>query len=164
MMLMNHSSGFHGTSLSNAFLFDDNDSRVVDNFLDNLSMQDLKANPGKFSVYSNDEFTMLEILVERISGMTFTEFLHEHIFYPLGFENTKIPQDYFDRNRIALTFSSMHYVPMPTPIVNAIGTGGIFSTAEEMVIFADVLMGNRTDILSAESVDAMLYEEYRRGI
>lgn len=163
-MLMNHSAGFHGTTLGNAFLFDDNNTQVVDNFLYNLSMQDLKANPGEFSVYSNDSFTMLEILVERISGMTFTEFLHEYIFSPLGFENTKTPQDYFDRDRIALSFSPLHDSPVPTPMVNAIGTGGIFSTAEEVAIFADVLMGNRTDILSVESVEAMLYQEYRRGI
>ena len=82
-MLLNHSSGLQGSTLGNAFLFNDNDTYAHDTLLQQLSNQNLKADPGAFSVYCNDGFTLAEILVERVSGMSFTEFLHQNFTEPL---------------------------------------------------------------------------------
>ncbi|MGV2643528.1 serine hydrolase, partial [Clostridium perfringens] len=59
-MLLNHSSGLQGSSLNNAFLFEDNDPHAHDTLLKQLSTQNLKADPGAFSVYCNDGFTLAE--------------------------------------------------------------------------------------------------------
>ncbi len=59
--------------------------------LQQLSNQNLKADPGAFSVYCNDGFTLAEILVERFSGMSFTEFLHQRVYRTIkdeSYENT----------------------------------------------------------------------------
>ncbi|MED3353225.1 serine hydrolase, partial [Bacillus thuringiensis] len=50
-MLLNHSSGLQGSTLSNAFLFNDNDTYAHDVLLRQLSNQSLKADPGALSVY-----------------------------------------------------------------------------------------------------------------
>jgi len=95
-MLLNHSSGFQGSTLTSAFLFDDPDTYVHDTLLEHLSTQKLKAEPGAFSVYCNDGFTLAEILVERVSKMTFTEFIHHNFAVPLGMNHTMTPQDKVD--------------------------------------------------------------------
>lgn len=92
-MLLNHSSGLMGTSTSSAILYGDNDSYSHDTFLDQLADQNLKADPGAYSVYTNDGFTLAEILVERVSGMSFTAFIHKHFTEPLKMDHTKTPQD-----------------------------------------------------------------------
>ena len=44
--------------------------------------------PGKISVYCNDGLTVAEAVIERVSGMSFPDFLEEKIFSKLGLDNT----------------------------------------------------------------------------
>ncbi|PFF06126.1 serine hydrolase, partial [Bacillus anthracis] len=82
-----------------------NDTYAHDTLLQQLSNQNLKADPGAFSVYCNDGFTLAEILVERVSGMSFTEFLHQSFTGPLKMNHTKTPRDKWrDENRAGLYF------------------------------------------------------------
>ena len=57
-MLLNHSSGILGTGLSDAMLFGEASTRAHDTLLEKLSTQRLAADPGSFSVYCNDGFTL----------------------------------------------------------------------------------------------------------
>jgi len=163
-MLLNHSSGLMGTETSRADLFDDNDTANHDKFLAKLKTQRLNAEPGKFSVYCNDGFTLAEILVERVSGKSFTKFIHENITTPLKLKNTKTPQDDFDRANLAKTYNQMEpTLETPPETMNAIGAGGIYSTAEEMCKFGSVFTKKST-LLSKKSVDQMCNEEYKNGL
>ncbi|MCM3746975.1 beta-lactamase family protein [Paenibacillus pasadenensis] len=163
-MLMNHSSGLYGSSFKNSFLFDDNDTEAHDELLDKLRSQRLKAAPGEFSVYCNDGFQLLEILVERVSGLSYSKFLQVHFNKPLALSSTKTPLDSFDRNKLAKTYFTGFQQALPVENVNLIGTGGIYSTAEDVSKFADMLMGNRTELLSERSAKAMQNPEYRKGL
>jgi CubicO group peptidase (beta-lactamase class C family) len=164
-MLMNHSSGLYGSSFSNTFLYDDNDTVMHDNLLSELAKQQLKAAPGEYSVYCNDGFTLLEILVERVSGMQYTDFLVEHFIEPLGLENTKTPQNDFDKaKRLVKVYMPFYADQLPDESVNALGTGGLYSTAEDLCKFAQVLMGKRPDLLSEQATTLMQNEEYKRGM
>ncbi|PEL86161.1 serine hydrolase domain-containing protein [Bacillus wiedmannii] len=163
-MLLNHSSGLQGSTLSNAFLFNDNDTYSHDFLLQQLSKQSLKADPGAFSVYCNDGFTLAEILVERVSGMSFTEFLHQRFTEPLKMNHTKTPQDKWrDEKRAGLYFPA-YQGQLPIESVNVIGTGGVSSTAEDMVRFSQLFMGQGKGILSDKVVKAMEQEEYKKGM
>ncbi|MDM5259419.1 serine hydrolase domain-containing protein [Bacillus toyonensis] len=163
-MLLNHSSGLQGSTLSNAFLFNDNDTYSHDFLLQQLSNQSLKADPGAFSVYCNDGFTLTEILVERVSGMSFTEFLHQRFTEPLKMNHTKTPQDKWrDEKRAGLYFPA-YQGQLPIESVNVIGTGGVSSTAEDMVRFSQLFMGQGKGILSDKVVKAMEQEEYKKGM
>ncbi|MFF2885537.1 serine hydrolase domain-containing protein [Paenibacillus sp. NPDC057967] len=163
-MLLNHSSGFLGSSLSNAFLFNDPDTYVHDTLLEQLSTQKLKAEPGAFSVYSNDGFTLAEILVERVSNKTFTAFIHDNFAAPLGMKHTMTPQNKVESSQFAGLYSYAYEGQLPIETTNAIGTGGIYSTAEDLVRFSQLFTGQRPDVLSVESAKAMGQEEYRRGL
>lgn len=162
-MLLNHSSGLMGSTYLNGFLFDDNDTQAHDSFLKDLREQSLKADPGAYSVYSNDSFTLAEIVVEKVSGETFTDYVRKNISEPLGLKYTKTPNDDFDRSLVAKTYSAT--TPMAengVDTVNVIGTGGMYSTAEELCKFAQIFMNNNT-LLSAESKKATFQKEYLRG-
>jgi CubicO group peptidase (beta-lactamase class C family) len=163
-MLLNHTSGLQGSSLNRAFLFNDPDTYVHDSLLEHLSTQKLKAEPGAFSVYCNDGFTLAEILVERVSNMTFTAFIHHNFAVPLGMNHTMTPQDMVETSKFAGLYSPAYEGQLPTETTNAIGTGGVYSTAEDLVRFSQIFTGKRTDVLSIKSAQAMEQEEYRRGL
>ena len=163
-MLLNHSSGLQGSTFSNTFLFEDNDTYAHDNLLRQLSNQQLKADPGAFSVYCNDGFTLAEIMVERVSGMSFTEFIHQRFTEPLKLNHTKTPQDKWENDKRAGLYFPTYQGQLPTESVNVIGTGGISSTAEDVVRFSQIFMGQGKGILSDKAVKAMEQEEYKKGI
>ncbi|MGC6586234.1 serine hydrolase domain-containing protein [Paenibacillus sp. Dod16] len=163
-MLLNHSSGLQGSSLNNAFLFEDNDPHAHDTLLKQLSTQNLKADPGAFSVYCNDGFTLAEILVEKVSDKDFTAFIHQYFTEPLDLDHTKTSQDNLDLSQMAGLYFPTHQGQLPNETVNVIGTGGIYSTAEDLVQFAQIFTGEAEGILSDKSVKAMEQEEYKKGL
>ncbi|WP_339242460.1 serine hydrolase domain-containing protein [Paenibacillus sp. FSL R5-0517] len=163
-MLLNHSAGLLGSSGSNATLYGDNDTYSHDTFLEQLANQHLKADPGAYSVYSNDSFTLAEILVERVSGMGFTAFIHKYITEPLDMKHTKTPQDVVNPAAMAGIYSPLVEGQLPQENYNIIATGGIYSTAEDLVKFSQIFTGEVDGILSNKSVGAMAQEEYKRGM
>lgn len=103
-MLLNHSSGLYGAHYKNSMLFNNNDTENHDELLLRLQSETLKSNPGEYSVYTNDGFQLLEILVERVSGLSYTDFLAKHMSTPLGLKSTKTPLDQFDRQKLSKTY------------------------------------------------------------
>ena len=162
-MLLNHSSGLMGSTYGNGFLFDDADTQAHDTLLADLATQTLKVDPGAFSVYCNDGFTLAEIVIERVSGMSFTDFIHQEITGPLSMAHTKTMQDDFDRSSIVRTYNP--YAPdqeTPTDAVNIIGTGGVYATAEDLCRFAQIFTG-KADVLTDASREATFHKEYADG-
>ena len=50
--------------------------------------------PGERYLYSNTGFTLLAVVVERVTGQTLREFTTERIFAPLGMESTHFHDDH----------------------------------------------------------------------
>lgn len=161
-MLLNHSSGLYGSHYHNATSFNVKDTSVQDNLLLTLQDEKLHSTPGEFSVYCNDGFQLLEILVERVSKISYSEFLDQYISQPLNLENTKTPLDEFDREKLVKLYNPMFEKELPTMNINLLGTGGLYSTAEEICRFSEVLMGKKESILSKESAAIMQSEEYKK--
>ena len=165
-MLLNHSSGLMGSTFSNAMLFDDNDTTSMDTLLKELSTQRLKAAPGAFSVYCNDGFSLAQLVVERVSGISFSKYVRKNISAPLGMANTKTPMDKFDRNLLVKTYAAPASMEaLPVEDLNVIGAGGIYSTAEDLCRFAQIFMKDSDGkILKGTSAKAMANSEYLSGI
>jgi len=164
-ILMNHSSGLYGSHYGNSILFNDNNTFNRDNLLPALQNETLKADPGAFSVYSNDSFQLLELMVAKVSGKSYPQFIQERITKPLQLKSTLTPLDQFDRSRLVKTyFPTLTDKALPVENTNIIGTGGVYSTAEDVVKFAEVLTGHRPDLLSTASTNAMTRPEYRSGM
>ena len=165
-MLLNHSSGVMGSSFENAFLMDDNDSYVRDHLLENLKDQRLKADPGAYSVYCNDGFSLAELVIEKVSGKSFSEFIDQYFTKPLEMDETKTPAEDFDRSQLAATYFPGFENPTPFDSVNAIGAGGIYSSAEDLCRFAEIFMtnGSHTNVLSKHSAETTMAKEYKNGM
>ncbi len=166
-MLLNHSSGLMGSTLTSCVLLGDNSTYYHDNLLRQLKSQKLKADPGAFSVYCNDGFTLAEMVVEKVSGQTYTAYMAENITGPLGMTNTKTPMDSFKTSQLAKVYqdvSSKKALPYET--FNALGAGGLYSTAEDLCRMSTLFMAgtNKGDVLSNASAQITAAEEYKRGL
>lgn len=114
----------------------DNDIKTNDDVLYLASRQtDLNFQPNEEYLYSNTGYTLMAIIVERVSGQTFREFTHERIFKPLGMNDTHFHDD-FDmivKNR------AYGYVPskdggfkISIPLFDTVGATSLFSTVEDL--------------------------------
>ncbi|MCR5251397.1 MAG: beta-lactamase family protein [Lachnospiraceae bacterium] len=148
-MLLNHSSGLMGSTYEGAFLFEEKSTDYHDSFLQKLKRQHLKADPGAFNCYCNDGFTLLEILVERVSGSSFTEYVKENISSPLSLDHTGTLWD-TDPDRLIPVYLNGN-VKLAPAFPQLIATGGIMADAEDVCRFGTAFFTGNDILLSEEA-------------
>ena len=153
-MLMNHTSGIAGTSAKNMFLYGDNDFLATDSVLKNLKNQKLKADPGEYAAYCNDGFELLEIIVERVSGMSFTDYIEKNIAGKIGADNIYTAKNVFENDAIADIYPDGRN-RYDTEYVLGFGTGGLYSTAVDTCEFGSTFFKGDNRLLSEKSKDEM---------
>lgn len=152
-MLMNHTSGLMGMVYDDMMLYDDIDTTCHDRFIGHLKNSRLKSEPGTLATYSNDGFTLLEIVVERVSGESFTDYVENHISKPLKLENTGTAAKMYGSKNTANIF--VGGVPYDTDYCMAFGSGGIMSTAVELCKFGTAFFKGDKILLKQSSKDEM---------
>lgn len=151
-MLMNHSSALPGSS----FLFGYEpygDPHGM--LLDRLKDSNLKDVPGRMGIYCNDGFTLAEILVERVSGQKFINFLKERVFLPLGLKDTGASVGETGGN-LANYYDPKTGKEYPPEVILVQAAGGLSSTADDLCRFADSFCPGGKKILSKRSIREIL--------
>ena len=152
-MLMNHTSGILGTQYANMELYGDNTMVSNDEFIAMLEDQKLKAEPGEYACYCNNGFELLRIIVENVSGMSYTDYVKKNISGPVCLSNTGTPMDMFGREDAAAVYSGAQ--PIEFEYCMAPGSGGIYATASDVAEFGSTFWKNDNRLLSQASKDNM---------
>jgi CubicO group peptidase (beta-lactamase class C family) len=82
-MLLTHTAGFNG-DLGGA----DDDAIARDALVKVVLASKLAHRPGETFEYSNEGFSLLAAIVERVSGVSYERFLHDELFTPAGMTRT----------------------------------------------------------------------------
>ena len=102
---------------------------------------------GERYEYSNPGYEALAVVVERVSGQTFGQYLEENIFGPLGMENSVAfeTQETEIRNRAyGYSRADDSFVLNDDHALNiVIGSGGIYSTVEDLYLWDQALYTER---------------------
>ena len=118
--------------------------------------------PGSRFLYSDINFETLGFLVEKVSGMPLNEYATAKIFKPLGMNHTTFLPPAAWLPRIAPTQYDEHgkmlrgtvHDPTARRMGGVAGHAGLFSTADDLAIFAqELLSGDK--ILSQLSIEKM---------
>jgi uncharacterized protein YbbC (DUF1343 family)/CubicO group peptidase (beta-lactamase class C family) len=118
---------------------------------------------GSAFVYSDINFIVLGALVERLSGESLDEYALKHVFAPLGMKDTRYVPPATWLPRIAPTEEDenhhlIHGVvhdPTSRRMGGVAGHAGVFSTADDLAIFAQALLDGGRGILTAATVSKM---------
>jgi len=130
--------------------------------LKKIEEEKLTSPPGTRFVYSDINFTILGELVRRLSGQSLEVYCNEHIFKPSGIEDTCFIPSSVLFDRIAPTrkdrIGEVHD-PTAYRMGGIAGHAGLFSTADDLSIFAQMLLdggrGKSGQILSPAMVERM---------
>ena len=111
--------------------------------------------PGTSYRYSNTGYSLLSLIVERVSGKSFATFLHDRIFMPLGMTHTVAHRDGVDvvSNRaFGYTRENGAWIRHDQSSTSAVlGDGGIYSSIDDMLKWD-----------AAQYDSRLLHEEWRR--
>jgi CubicO group peptidase (beta-lactamase class C family)/ketosteroid isomerase-like protein len=120
----------------------------LDELIDSFKHKPLQFEPGSRSEYSNAGYVILARIVEKVSGKSYSDFLRDHIFAPLGMADT----GYFDQASIVRNRAS-GYAPAPGPLglenVPAedpsldVGSGCLSSTVNDLYKWAQAVRSER---------------------
>ncbi|MDF2191068.1 serine hydrolase domain-containing protein [Paraflavitalea sp. CAU 1676] len=107
--------------------------------------QSLNNLPGDEYIYSNSNYNLLAIIVQRVSGLSLADFTKKYIFEPAGMKNTEwrsyyrkiVPNRAFAYSRNGAGFQTN------MPNESAYGNGGLLTTAEDLLIWNNYYLGGR---------------------
>ena len=119
--------------------------------------------PGAAFVYSDINFVVLGALVERLSGESLDEYAAKHIFGPLGMKETRFVPPHSWEPRIAPTeedenhrlLRGVVHDPAARRMGGVAGHAGVFSTADDLAIFAQALLDGGRGVLTPATVAKM---------
>jgi len=117
----------------------------------------LDFEPGAKFDYSNSNYEVLGVVIEKVSGKPYGELLRERIFEPLGMKDTGL-----DSDELILPKRAQGYAPSPHGLIVARSesltvpwaAGSMYSTTGDLLKWERGLFGGK--LLSQASLTAML--------
>lgn len=169
--LLNHTSGLPDYMTLFASNWDSNNIAVNKDVINLLSVHKPKKlfSPGEKFDYSNTGYVLLASIIEKVSGKSFGQFLHDHIFEPLGMKNTlafsrrhekRSLKNYAfgyvqnKKNQMVLPDSIPEYRPLVYCLDGIKGDGTISSTVEDLFLWDRVLYTEKL-LLKDEFAEAL---------
>jgi uncharacterized protein YbbC (DUF1343 family)/CubicO group peptidase (beta-lactamase class C family) len=118
--------------------------------------------PGSRFLYSDINFETLGFLVEKVSGMSLNDYAEKYVFAPLKMKETRYlpptewlpriaPTEYDENNHM---LRGTVHDPTTRRMGGVAGHAGLFSTADDLAIFAQELLSG-FHVLSQQTVEKM---------
>lgn len=167
--LLNHTSGLadYDDGITDG-LFERSDEPTNADLVAVLSEMDGPANrPAEEFLYSNPGYDLLAVVIERVSGTSFPEFMQTRIFDPLGMDHSfSVPnQTRRDGPMVAISYVLENDAPVAYPfdaLDNLVGSGSIYTTAGDMARYDEALYGDEL-VSQATLQDAFQPAQLKNG-
>jgi CubicO group peptidase (beta-lactamase class C family) len=109
-------------------------------FVEKVFSAPLRFPVGTRFSYSNVGYSLLALIVEKVSGQSYEQYLYENLWKPAGMETTGYTRPNFNKNLIAVGYRNEERWGKPTekewekdaPFLHLKGNGGILSTTEDL--------------------------------
>ncbi len=131
--------------------------------------------PGSAFEYSDTGYTILGLVVEKVSGMELSEFMSENIFKPLEMENTvafdKTLASEIKNRAYGTVAAGQNYIIKDQSYSSAVlGDGGVYSSLEDLykwdqALYSNALVSEKTlkEAYTAPRPLTTLYDNYSSG-
>jgi CubicO group peptidase (beta-lactamase class C family) len=152
--LLSHTSGMTGYSDALNLRHDYREVEIYET----IKQTPLAFKPGDRWAYSNFGYIILGILIERVTGRFYGDFLRENIFCPLAMSTAQvINENEIIPNRASgyiLVDGKLENQPWVAPIFNTLADGSLYLTVNDMAKWDEALYNDQL-LKEKASFDAM---------
>ena len=105
----------------------------------------LNHQPGEEYAYTNTGYTLLAVIVERVSGRSLAAFSQERMFKPLGMNSTEWRDDFrrVVKGRARAYSKAGEVYAEDMPFESTYGAGGLLTTVGDLLIWNEALDAGR---------------------
>jgi CubicO group peptidase (beta-lactamase class C family) len=167
-LLMSHQSGLVREPPVGSY-FDPTEPTLSDT-VRSLNETTLVYKPGERTKYSNAAVAVVGLIVERVGGAPFAEYVKEHVLSPMRMESSSFELNGELADRVAQSWMWCHHKPRfasPTFDLATAPAGNLYSTVNDVAhLLITVFNGGTfqgTQILPTESMSDMLKENVLSG-
>ncbi|MEM7369486.1 MAG: serine hydrolase domain-containing protein [Bacteroidota bacterium] len=123
--------------------------------------RDLVGKPGEVYHYTTYGYVVLGVLIEQLSGLSYSDYMTQYIWKPSGMQHTSVEtkESFSDPNKSGLyriTDKGTFKKDPRTNLSVKIPGGGIQSTAADLLLFGKAIIEHR--LLKPESMKQMLVD------
>jgi CubicO group peptidase (beta-lactamase class C family) len=128
--------------------------------------------PGARFDYSNYGFILLGVLVEKVSGASYYDYVREHVFKPAGMTRTDSlsEEESVEGRSVGYMYKNDQWQPNNDTLpVRGTSAGGGYSAVADLVSFANAIMAHKllnaeyTDLLTTGKIEAGPGRKYAYG-
>lgn len=148
--LLNHTSGIRNHNvLLDLQGFDYKHRGYTNEMIQNLMFKQEGLNniPGEKMLYSNTNYVLLALIIERVSGMKIERFAKQEIFDPLKMHKTFYNKNLEDviKNKAYSYYEENGNYQHPKSLTLCIGAGGMGSTIQDLAKWANIFLNQSHD-------------------
>ncbi len=127
-----------------------------------LSKTSLEHRPGEAYIYSNANYLILGLVIEKVTGQDYSEYVRSNIFEPLEMENSYLSKQEGEAGGMASGHVRWFGATRESDVQyldNSLAAGFIISSAEDMCRYLLMYLNQGryggVEVLSEESIEAM---------
>ena len=155
--LLTHTSGIVSyTGIPNYMTTEVTKELTVDELVAVFKDLPVEFDPGERYAYNNSGYVLLGAIIEKVSGMSYEDFIQLKIFDPVGMKRSYygshsriIPLRVSGYGRVAGEYQNARYLSMTQPYA----AGSLLSTVEDLLLWNTALFGGR--VVSEASLEKM---------
>lgn len=162
--LLSHRSGIHNFTSNTDYLTWNTKPKTREDLIDLIAKGGSDFEPDSKSSYSNSNFVLLTIILEKTYKKPYAELLKTKITKPLGLKNTFFGETINVKNNEANSydFTTQWNKETETDMSIPLGAGGIVSNPAELTKFSEALFNGK--LLSAKSLELMKTTKEKYGL
>lgn len=154
--LLKHTSGIpHYASKWDALSFTHYPTLV--NAMDAFKDKELDFEPGTQYMYSSYGYTVLGAIIEKVSHMTYGEYMKKNIWDKAGMSDTSLEEDkqeYSNKSRRYLKVGATYIKSPKTDLSIIYSAGGVQSTAKDLLKFGEAVLNHK--LIESSTLEMMI--------
>ena len=116
---------------------------TLDEWAESISGKELKSMPGTEYSYSNVNYNLLGLIIEKVTGRTYSDYMEEEILMPLGLKDVSVGEPdgrrIIEGSRLGFRKSFDYHVPVRT---SSIPAGYFYSNTESIGLWLKAWIEN----------------------
>ena len=155
--LLTHRAGFQHFT----FTKDPNEDKIYpfEKYVQEISNGWQNYHVGTRNSYSNASFDLVAYVLQKISGMSFADYMMKEVYQPLGMDNSRVnPVDALSTDNVAIGYRGEAETPYEELLQPFLGAGAQFSSVNDMAKYL-MMHFNEGKINGEKFLEKQLLEE-----